>query len=137
MKLSKMKVNSAAIQGGRWVSIGKFFPGVEVKVRGFKNKDYQRELLRMMSDIPIADRMKAASDPDFSEKLDIDLMASSILIDWRGLETEDGEALPFTRDKALEILSDPDFVEFREAVDFAAKIVGKDELVEAEAVSKN
>lgn len=132
-----MKVNSAAVQSGRWVSIGKYFSGVEVKVRGFKNKDYQRELLRMMSDVPLADRVKIASDPEFSDKLDIELAASCILLDWRGLEDDNGEPLAFSRDKAFEILSDPDYIEFREAVDFAAKIVGKDELVEAEAVSKN
>jgi hypothetical protein len=136
MKLNDMRVNSTAIQSGRWVSIGKFFPGVAVKVRGFKNKDYQRELLRKMSDIPMTERIKMASDPDFSDKLDIDLMSSCILLDWRGLEDDNGP-LAFSQEKAFEILSNPDFVEFREAIDFAAKIVGKDNLVEAEATSKN
>lgn len=137
MKLSKMRVNSAAMEVGRWVPLGKTFPGVEVKVRGVKSKGYKRELHRYVSDLPLAERLKIGDDMDAAERVDIQMTAGYLLVDWRGIEDENDQPVPFSKEKATELLSDPDMIEFREAVDYAVKIVGNDALVEAETASKN
>jgi hypothetical protein len=136
MKLSEMRVNSAAIEGGRWVALVAF-PGVEVKVRGMKGKGYRRELQRLVSELPMQDKLKLSEDPDISDRLDIQMMSSYLLLDWRGIEDDNGEPVPFSAEKAKETLSNPDMVEFRDAVDYAVKIVGNDALVSAETAAKN
>jgi len=136
MKLSEMRVNSAAIEGGRWVALVAF-PGAEVKVRGMKSKGYRRELQRVVADLPMQDKLRLSEDPDIADRIDIQMVSSYLLLDWRGIEDDNGDPVPFSAERAKEILSDPDMVELRDAVDYAIKIVGNDALVVAETATKN
>ena len=136
MKLSEMRVNSDAIENGRWVALV-VFPGAEVKVRGMKSKGYRRELQRVVTNLPMQDKMRLSEDPDITDRIDIQMVSSYLLLDWRGIEDDNGDPVPFSADRAKELLSDPDMVELRDAIDSAIKIVGNDALVVAETVAKN
>lgn len=136
MKLSEIAVNAAAIEYGRWVSIGHIMPGVRLKVRGLENEDYQRLFNKLVTEIPRAERLKG---PDAAVMRDITtrLLVETILIDWEGIDNDDGTPLVFSKEKAREVLSDPNLIAFRKAVEWAAGVVGEDDLAETEATAKN
>ena len=136
MKLSDIAVNADAIELGRWVPIGHILPGVRLKVRGLENTDYRRLRNKLIADIPRAERLKGV-DTLTLEKINAQLLADTILVGWEGIEDEDDRLLPFTREKASQIINDPAFIVFRNAVEWAAGVVGEDDLVESEAASKN
>jgi hypothetical protein len=136
MKLSKIAVNSAAIENGRWVDVDHFMPGVRLKVRGFEGADYLRLQAKLTAETPRADRLKGADSPLMRE-LSTRLLVDAILSDWEGLENEDGTPLAYSKAKATEILANRDLLVFRKAVEWAANVVGDDEIADAEDVAKN
>lgn len=136
MKLSDIAVNAEAIEAGRWVPIGHIMPGVRLKVRGLENTDYRRLRNKLIADIPRAERLKGV-DTITLEKINGHLLAETVLVGWDGIEGEDGQPLPFSKSKALEVIIDPAFVVFRQAVEWAAGVVGEDDLIEAEESAKN
>ena len=136
MKLSDIAVNAAAIELGRWVAIDHILPGVRLKVRGLENTDYRRLRNKLIAEIPRAERLKGV-DTLMLEKINAQLLADTILVGWEGIEGDDDLALPFTKEKASQIINDPSFVVFRNAVEWAAGVVGEDDLVESEAAAKN
>lgn len=136
MKLSEIAVNAEAIEVGRWVSVGHLLPGVKLKVRGADNTDCRRLRNKLISEVPRAERIKGL-DTKTSDSINARLLAETILVDWSGLEDDDGNPLAFSNGKALDILADPSFVVFKNAVEWAAAVVGEDELAETEDASKN
>lgn len=136
MKLSAIKTNAAAIEAGRWVSVAHALPGVKFKVRGLRNADYRRLRDKLIGEIPRAERLKGI-DPVDHDKLNVALLCETVLMDWRGLESDDGANLLYSKKNAVDLLADPNYFDLREAVEWAAGIVGDDDLAEAEASSKN
>lgn len=81
------------------------------------------------------DLVRAKDDPERSaaihREIDSEVLATAILVDWAGLETDDGEPLPYTREKALQYMREPDFFLLR---DFVRDISGLDGAYREEAV---
>lgn len=136
MKLSDIAVNANAIEQGRWVSVGHVMPGVRLKVRGLENTDYRRLRNRLIAEIPRGERLKGA-DILTLEKINGQLLSETVLVGWDGIEADDGRPLPFNKEKALQVINDPMFIVFRNAVEWAAGVVGDDEAIEAEESAKN
>lgn len=136
MKLSDMAVNGDAIESGRWVSIGQFFPGVKVKVRGLLNSDYRRARDRLVADIPRSEKVKL-TDSEIVDRVQPELLAEAVLLDWSGIDDDDGTPLLFSKERARELLANKDYMILKGAIEWAAGIVGDDKLVEIEDASKN
>lgn len=135
MKLSKIAINSRAIEAGRWVNIPDL-PGVSLKVRGLGNADYRKLAAKLGEEIPRADKVKGISF-ETRDDIEIKLLIEAVLIDWRGLENDDGSPLAYSREIAESVLPNPDFKPLRDAVMWAAAVVGDDELASDEAAAKN
>lgn len=136
MKLSDIAINAAAIETGRWVSVDHILPGVKFKVRGLANADYRRLRAKLIAGIPRAERVKGV-DPMDLDKINIKLLSETILIDWSGIEGDDDAPLAFSKEKAADLLADPNYAVLHWAVEWAADVVGQDDLAEAEASAKN
>ena len=121
MKLSAVKVDSDVIEQGEWVD-HPFVPGVEVKVRGVGNADFRRLAPKLTRQFTPAQRDAVIPAAD-QDRITVELLVETILIDWRGLEEEDGSPLPYSKERARQILSDPDLRIFRDGVDQAATVV--------------
>lgn len=120
MELSSLKVNLSNIEQGAWV---KHIPGlgdIALKVRGFGNSDYERVSSELIAAVPVS----ARSDEKESMRIATTLLVDTVLLDWSGL-TEAGEPVPFTKEKAFELLSDPAYREFANGVSWAAQRVAK------------
>lgn len=136
MKLSEIAVNAAAIEAGRWVSVAHTLPGVKFKVRGLNNADYRRLQAKLIAEIPRADRIKGL-DPEIQDKINLALLIETVLTDWSGLENDDGSPLVWTKETSAHYLGNPNYSVLRAAVEWAAAVVGEDDLVEAEEAAKN
>ncbi len=136
MKLEQMAVDPAAIEEGRWVGNLPELGGVEVRVRGFGNRDYRALQQKLMRSVSGAQRALGMG-VDEQDRQQTTLLVETILLDWKGIDISDGVPLRFSKEKALELLSDPRMIKFRGAVIFAASLVGEQEAAEAKDDAKN
>jgi hypothetical protein len=133
MKLGQIKKVQRNIETGGWVSDLPNLPGVSVKVRGLFNS----EAAKMFADARATMSDEEFKDPEIQEALDIRLLAETVLVDWDGIDGDDGEPLEYSEELAEQLLSDPEMAVFRRAVTHAASVVaqqGKDTL---ETTAKN
>jgi len=130
LKLSDLKVNGAAIEGGHWVE-GVPAPGIDLKVRGFLSANAKRTKDRLVGEIPFFKRANGLSPEDMAS-VENGVLAHAILLDWRGIED------PFPDPEGLmKLLADPDYLILRSAVVLAANIVDNMRAEEAKADEKN
>ncbi len=124
MKLSHLKIDSKAIEDGEW---HKKLPGMgdfAVKVRGLGSKKYQALLAEMVANVPQKDRVDGLSDAD-NFRITNEALAQEVILDWSGLENDDGSLIEHDPRIALKILSDPDCDDIRQAILTAATRTGR------------
>lgn len=124
MKLSEVKVDSDRIEQGAWVPDISECPGLKLKVRGQGNKDWRRLQSRLLDAVPRKKRVNRL-DYDEGERITNRLLLDTCLIDWDGLQDDDGNAIPYSKEMAETLLTDPDFRKFRDAVFTASSLVGE------------
>ena len=125
MKLSDLKAIGERIEIGDWIGDLPQLPGVRLKVRGIGNRDWR--ILR--------ERYSAAgrttADREFRQAGE--LIARTILLDWDGLQNDDGSDLVYSRERAEQLLQDPAFLILRDSALYAASRVGSPPVTEEAA----
>lgn len=111
MKLSKIKKDVAASEAGVWVN--KVLDDLDVKICSAGNRKYLDCLRQLMK--PYQRSYKSMDDSVFLE-IQNKAISKFILVDWRNLQDEEGNEIPYSSDKAYEILQDPENEEFRKIV---------------------
>lgn len=132
MKLSSLKINSAVLEQGRWVSEIPEMGNVRLKVRGLGNSDYRALMDRLIDSVPREERIRGLSPAKQDEFVAI-CLRDTVLEGWDGFENEDGTPMPFDKELAGQMLLDPDFQRFNRAVQWAANVVS----IESEADTKD
>ena len=124
MKIGHFRRDARAVEAGEWVDDLPGFPGVGFKVRGLNSTAFLEAQARRNRAIPAHQRGKDGSIPTaLAYSIMGEAMAEALLMDWRGIEGDDGEPLAYDADLARVWLTDLDFVHFTEAVMEAAKRV--------------
>lgn len=123
MKVSQIKVNSAAIRSGVWVDIP-WLDGVAIKLRGLENVDYQRRRADLIRE-KAAEAKANGVPPDKLSTMDVevDAFVECVMLDWRGLTEDDGTPIPYSAEKALEYFKDPDLIDLWNAAYWASQQV--------------
>ncbi len=141
MKLKAIKVNSARSEQGGWVKDIAGFPGVRLCVRGFESEAFKLALSRRQLAITNDDREDGKPDgrvkPKVTDRVFGLAMADAILLDWDGIEGDDDQPIPYSRELAEQYLTDPDFRLFREAVALAGSLVESETDTRVEAALGN
>lgn len=114
MKLSAFKTNLESSEQGQWVALGS--DNAKVKVARIGNKQYQAFIKKATKPYAAAMRSKAGISDEVFEKIIAEAMADSILLDWRGIKDDEGNDIPYSKQKALEILTDPAYKDFAELI---------------------
>lgn len=91
---------------GVWVELND--KGAKVLVARAGNKKYARMFSREYERHQRALEAKNDAADDLSDKVTIEIMAETILLDWQGL-TFKGELLPYSKENARKLLSVKDF----------------------------
>lgn len=139
MDLRSIAVDVRKEDEGDWYDLGQFdsrLAGVQVLVRSDQCDEYKRldtalrrkHLQRLLRGETV--------DPVESENITKRVVARAALLDWRDV-TVDGEPIPFSKERAKEILLNKEFRAFADAVAAAIKQVGKNEADWVEEQGKN
>jgi len=104
VKLSNLAVDSTASEEGVWAE---YEAGIEFKIARLGNPRYQQELARLIG------RLSKRGQRDWAgerlEKAQRPAVARHIIRDWRNVDDDDGNTIPYSPEKALEIISDPQY----------------------------
>lgn len=100
---------------GVWFPLA-MFNGVKVKVARAGNPNYKKVLRKLYK--PYTKTMRKGVDlaPEVEERIQTDLLVDTLLLDWRGMPGENGEEVPFSKDLARELVTDPELKELREEI---------------------
>lgn len=135
MKIGSLKIDSAAIEQGRWVE-DTGLPGVRIKTRGTGNSDYRRLQQKMLREVTAGERINGVS-PERSDEMVNRLLVETCIQDWSGLENDDGSPLEFSCETAATLIADPDLRPLRDALLLAADRVGAQAEADEKADAKN
>lgn len=129
IKLDSLKADLERENAGDWVDIPEL-PGVRLKVKSFNSPEY-----RVSRDLAIQRLFKKYGRVSPAAGVVAEeygkLYADHILLGWEGFD------VPFSKEKALELLSDPAFRALQQHVEYAAGKLGEIELEFVEDAVKN
>lgn len=136
MKLSSLKTDIGRVEQGEWISDIPEMGDLELKVRGIDNADYRALMNRLVQAIPLKRRRRGISPEDL-EQIQNRCLLETVLLDWRGVQDDGGQAMPYSRDLAVTLLTSPEYRTFRDAVAYAARLVGAEQEDAASELEKN
>lgn len=125
MKLSEVKIDVERQEQGGWVDNIPEMGDVRLKVRGINNADWRRMQAKLFEAVPRAKKPGGRIDPDEQDRITTQLLGATVLLDWSGIENEDGSALTYSSAVASKMLADPEMRRFRDAVVWAATQVAE------------
>lgn len=128
MRLSAFKTDSAKETAGVWFPVGAGLEVLVARMRNAKHRERLRELMR-----PHLQRVRRGQmDLALVEKLNTQAMGETVLLDWKNLQDDDDKPIPYSKEKAVEILGK--VLEFADMVsEFASDIENYREEVRADA----
>lgn len=130
MKLSE--IADSSIEDG-WVSNIPELEGVRLKCRAAGNRDWRRQAQTLINAVPKKKRTPFL-DPEEMDRINAVLLQNHGLLDWEGIEGDDGQPLPFDKKKAGEFLSHQ---KFRDGALFACNQVAEGIVDDVEVISGN
>lgn len=137
MKLSALKVDAGKVENGAWVDSIPQMEGVRLKVRGTRNSDYRKLQQRLINAVPRKKRAAGNIEPDVQDQIAAQCLLTCCLLDWEGIEDENDQPIPYSKDKAREFLTMPEYRAFLDGVIWAASVVGEEEETEREEAAGN
>jgi hypothetical protein len=137
LKLSATKIDPAIIEEGRWVGDIPDMGNLELKVRGIGNSDFRRRQSQLVRALPRGAVVGGKIEPADQDKITGTLLLETCLIDWKNLTDDDGKDIPFSREQAADLLLKPEYARFRDAVAYAAGVVGDLTAAETADAAKN
>lgn len=137
MKLTEIKIDSTKRDNADWVDNIPELQGVRLKVRAAENKDWRKLRQVLVDSIPRKYKVGGRLRPEDQDNLISTLLRDAALVDWEGLENEDGSPLPYSKEAAGKFLFDPDLEKFRDGVMYAANVVAEQYANEVEDIAKN
>ncbi len=137
MKLSEMTVDLVRVEQGDWVDNIPELEGLRLKVRGSNNKDWRKLASRLVDAVPRKKRLGGRLDPAEQDRITSICLRDACLLDWGGLEGDDGKPLAYSKDLATKFLTDPQYGKFRDGVLWAASVVAEQDVIAKDDDAKN
>lgn len=126
VKLSKFRGKPEKSDGGAWVKApdGGIFDGMAFKVRGLSTVSARKRRLELSSDIEVRKRrINGMLHPEDEDRINATILVECVLLDWSGLEDDDGGEVAYSPEKARELLLDPAYRSLGDAVSAMASAV--------------
>lgn len=121
IKISSLAADLDKEMSGEWVDIPEW-PGVRLQVRSINNKNFQNAREQRISKL-IKDLGRSPYSSETGPHI-AKLAATFLLLGWEGICDDDGKAIDYTPQKAMDLLSDPAMRALTEQVIWAATRVG-------------
>jgi hypothetical protein len=111
-KLSSIAIDTKKSIDGVWCPL---YDGIELKIARINNPDYEK--YREKLNEPFLRQIRASIiDKGVMADLTKQAVAKCVLIDWKNIEDEVGQPIPYSYEKALEILRNPAYVQLADFV---------------------
>ena len=123
MKRSSLKLDLDAVDNGKWVGDIPDLEGVRFRVRGTEYLPYQKAMRNAMMTTGRRQRLQQTVDMDKFTAVQGRLVSEHLLLDWDGIEDDDGAAFPCTKEAALEAMTDRAYRPLQRGVLYAIDIV--------------
>jgi hypothetical protein len=134
MDLSNLQRDSAKVEAGEWVDGIPGFGSARLRVRGLESVVFNTTRARKERQAQRQDRERDGTlKAEAARRVFGEALAEVILLDWDGL-TEGGAPMPYSAEKARELLTNPDFSPFADAVVWAAGYVDRGRVADAAEV---
>jgi hypothetical protein len=135
MDLRKSKIDPERLEKGGWVGNIPDCGKLRVRVRGLGNTDDLRIQAEEIEKLPREKKVRGVPGDERDRILGIRLR-DAILQEWEHLN-DDGVPVPYSPEMAAELLSNPEYRAFRDAVVWAASIVAIDRAEDLKVDAKN
>ena len=107
MKLTDLTLDLESVDNGAWIDDLPDLEGVSFRVRGSEYQPYTRALRAAMAVRGRKELARArAGDTSGYDATTRKLAAEHLLLDWKGIESDDGKPIPFTAALALEVMTE-------------------------------
>ncbi|WP_173087374.1 hypothetical protein [Devosia sp. 1635] len=138
MKLSAIKTDLAKAEQGVWIDNIPDMGELRLKVRPVGNPDYRRVYGQLVDATPRhLKRGGIISDQQTKSDISARTLADTVLLDWDGLEGEDGKPLKYDPVLAKQLLLNPEYGALRDAVAWAGNVASEETTGTAEANAGN
>jgi hypothetical protein len=134
MKISELEVDQKLVEEGTWVEKIPELEGVRFKVRGTNNRDWRKLALTLVGAVPRKKRVNGVLDPEEADRITATVIMSAGLLDWDGIEDDDGNPIPYDKKKAGQFLQGK---RFREGAAWACDQVAEGIANEVEEIAGN
>ena len=127
--LKKTRAEQSRAIKGAWVGPQAHgFDGVQFKVRGrWNNPDFKALEAKLSSQVPNDRKVGFDLSPADKERILNECLVETIILDWAGVkEDEESPEIPFSKEKARELICDPALLPFRDSIVAASILVAKD-----------
>lgn len=114
MKLKKLNLDAQA--NGVTVDLG---DNSSVTLRSTASKQYTDYIQQRLKPYKASLKSKSLGDEALAkifEGITADALADIVVINWSGIQDENGVDIPYSKEKAHEIFTDPAYAEFKELV---------------------
>lgn len=105
-KLSNIAIDMKKSIDGIWIP---FAAGIEFKIARMNNPEHTAYLKKITE--PSEIKLKSKINKNLINELTTQSIAKCILVDWKNIEDDQGNPIPYSFEKALEILKNPQYVE--------------------------
>lgn len=122
MDLSEHRLDPKVREEGEWVDDIPEMGDLRLKVRGSDNKAWRRRVDVLIAAVPRKKRVNGL-DPEERDRINAICARDHGLLDWENLKIG-GEAVPYSKEKANELLTDPQWKAFHDAVMWACNVSG-------------
>jgi len=126
MKMSDIAIDPEKLEHGAWVGDIPELGDIELRVRGMGCAEFRKLQSKLIEAIPRKRRLKGKLRQEDNDDVMDACLHRVILLDWRGIEGENGTPQPYDRDLALRWIKEPRFRKFREGIIWAAATVAED-----------
>ncbi len=137
MKLSDIAIDPVKLEQGDWVDKIPLMGELRLRVRGVNNADYRKLQATLLDAEPRQFKRDGRLRPDRQDALQATLLMNTVLIDWEGVLDENDQPIPYSKEMAKTLLTEPRYRNFRDAVAWAASVVADEVQEEIEADGKN
>lgn len=140
MKLSQIEENIQIQEEGEWKDLGdadEGLAGVEVCIRSTRSEVYEKRLRHLQDQIKLGGSRRRAGTA-IAKAAEKEREALAVLVaDWRHIEDEDGNPIPYSESKCREWVSDRRYRRFFDAIFSLARDIGIEETEEREEILGN
>lgn len=144
MSLAKVRAEQRRVLDGAWVNgeIHGLGEELRLKVRGRWHPAFRALHAKLSAAVPREKKVRTEFGlevaPAETDRIITECLVETGLVDWDGLrETDEGPHIPYSKEKARELLTDPELAPFRDAVLISTLHVAKEGKEAFEADEKN